>query len=368
MNIAMIIPRLDSIGGGEKFFLECLVRWQKTNDVTVYTTSLNEDLIKEFGIKAPIEIINPLIKNRGLNLMTLPFEMGRLSEQIGKHDIYNPHLFPTNLIKNHPSVWCPQEPPRMLYDLKEYIFTRKDLPFYKRILFRSFSPFITNINSKNTQSDEIVANSLFSKKYLEDVYKKDVGHVVYPGVDWERYNIKKGNENVLLVVNRLFPEKRVDLAIKSLQYLDDHVLWIVGNGSHKMILQKLVSDLGLEDRVKFWGYVNEEKLRNIYSECFCTIFTPLREPFGMVALESMAAGKPVIGCNEGGFTEIMENNKHGFLVDPEPEKIAEKISYLKENKDIYKKMSKNCLKTAKIYSWEKTSSDLLNILKSFKIK
>jgi glycosyltransferase involved in cell wall biosynthesis len=207
MNIAMIIPRLDSIGGGEKFFLECLVRWQKRNDVTVYTTSLNDDLIKEFGIRANVEIIKPVIKNKGLNLMTLPFEMGRLSEQIGKHDIYNPHLFPTNLIKNHPSVWCPQEPPRMIYDLKEYLLKREDIPLYKRLLFRYFSPFIKNINFKNTQSDEIVANSLFSKKYLEEVYKRDVGYVVYPGVDWERYTIKNGKENILLVVNRLFPEK-----------------------------------------------------------------------------------------------------------------------------------------------------------------
>lgn len=361
----MIIPRLESIGGGEKFFMECLLRWQNKNDITIYTTYLNENLIEEFGIKSDIEIIKPLIKNKGINLMTLPFEMGRLSDKIGNHEVYNPHLFPTNLIQNHPSVWFPHEPPRMLYDLKEYILKRKDLSLSKRSLFKSFSPFIRYINFKHTQSDEIVANSFYSKEYLEKVYKREVGHVVYPGVDWERYAIKRGNENILLVVNRLFPEKRVDLAIKALQYLEDHILWIVGTGTHEKKLQKLVLDLGLEKRVKFWGYVSEIKLREIYSECFCTIFTPLREPFGMVALESMAAGKPVIGCKEGGFTEIIENGNHGFLIDPEPEKIAEKIIYLRENEDVYKKMSENCIKTAKIYSWDKTSNELLTILESF---
>lgn len=360
----MIIPRLDSFGGGEKYFLECVGRWQDEHDITLYTTSLNEDLISEYKIKTDVEIIKPLIHNKGLSLMTLPLEMRKLSDKIGNHEVYNPHLFPTNLIKKHPTVWVPHEPPRMLYDLKNYTLERKDLSLSKKILFKYFSPLIKYVNLKYTQSDEIVANSLYSKKYLERVYKKQVNNVVYPGVDWERFIVKKGNKNILLVVNRLFPEKRVDLAIKSLKYLGDHVLWIVGTGPHEKILKKLVSDLDLEKRVFFWGHVNEDKLREIYAECFCTIFTPIREPFGMVALESMAAGKPVIGSNEGGFTEIMANKKHGFLVNPYPKIIAEKIGYLTENSEVYKKMSENCIKTAKYYSWDKMSQELLEILKS----
>jgi glycosyltransferase involved in cell wall biosynthesis len=365
MDIAMIIPKLDSIGGGEKFFMECLVRWQTKNDITIYTTSLNENLIEEFGIESDVKIIEPIVKNKGLNFMTLPFEMGKLSDKIGNHEVYNTHLFPTNLIKKHPNIWVPQEPPRMLYDLKKRILQREDLQLYKKALFWSFSPFIKYVNLNYTQTDEIVANSFYSKKYLEKVYKKEVGHVVYPGVDWERYNLKKGKENILLVVNRLFPEKRVDLAIKSLQYLENHVLWIVGTGSYENQLKKLVLDLGLKNRVKFWGNVNEQKLREIYSECFCTIFTPLREPFGMVALESMAAGKPVIGCKKGGFTEIVKNGTHGFLVEPNPEEIASKISYLYENLDEYEKMQYNCRSDSKFYSWENTATNLLEVLEKY---
>ena len=361
----MIIPRLDGHGGAEKFFLECAVRWQKKNDVTIYTTSFNKDLIKEYNIETEIKAIRPIIKNPSLNLMTLPLEMRLLSDKIGKHEIYNPHLFPTNLIKNHPSVGVPQEPPRMLYDLKKDIMARNDLNFYKKALFFSFSPLIKYINSNYTELDEIVANSLYSKNYIEKVYKREVNNVVYPGVDWKKFLPSQENKKIILSVNRLFPEKRVDIAIKTMKFLDDYSLWIVGEGNYKSNLEKLVFDLNLENKVKFLGNINEKKLIEVYSKCFCTIFTPLREPFGMVALESMAAGKPVIGCKEGGFTELMENNKHGFLVDPEPEKIAEKIIYLSKNEDVYKKMSENCIKTAKIYSWDKTSKELLTILESF---
>lgn len=365
MDIAMIIPRFETIGGGEKFFIECLMRWKKKNDITIYTTSLNENLIQEFNIDLDVKILNPLIKNKELNLMTLPFEIGKLSGKIGNHEVYNTHLFPTNLIKKQPVIWVPQEPPRMIYDLKNFIKKRQDLSLYKKILFSFFSPFIKYINHKNTNPDQIVANSFYSKKYLEKVYKREVEHVVYPGVDWKRYKINQGNENIILVVNRLFPEKRIDLAIKALSYLENYILWIVGTGPYEKILKKLILKLGLENRVKFWGQVSEKKLLELYSSCFCTIFTPLREPFGMVALESIAAGKPVIGCKIGGFTEIIQNNKHGFLVEPKPEKIAEKIIFLSKNDDIYHKMSKNCIKTAKIYSWDKTANELLNILKLF---
>lgn len=362
MNIGMIIPKLDSIGGGEKFFLECLSRWQMNNDVTVYTTSFNENLLKEFRINVNVELIKPIIKNPSLSLMTLPLEMKGLSKKIGKHDVYNPHLFPTNLIKNKPSVWYPHEPPRMLYDLKKYLMKRNDISLFKKILFYSYSDILKYINDHYTTVNEIVANSYYTKNYLENVYKKNINHVIYPGVDWENYKFKKGKENIILVVNRLFPEKRVDLAIKSMEFLKDYVLWIVGDGVYSETLKKLVLEMGLENRVKFWEKVSEKKLIELYSECFCTVFTPLREPFGMVALESMASGKPVIGCNNGGFTEIVKNGIHGFLIDPYPKKIAEKIIYLSENKDLYEKMCKECRMESQKYSWNSTSENLYNIL------
>lgn len=363
----MIIPRLNSIGGGEKFFLECAIRWQKKNDLTLYTTSLNEDIIKEFKIDSQVKIVDNGIKNKEMNWISLMYEMKKLSNKIGNHEIYNSHLFPSNILNIHPTVWIPQEPPRMFYDSKDYLLKKGNLPLFKKLSLSLFSPFIRYINLNYTRSDEIVANSFYSKKYLEKIYKREVKGVVYPGVDFERFKIKKGKDNVILVVSRLYPEKRIELAIKSLQYLKDHVLWIVGTGPYEQTLKKIVSSLGLEKRVKFWGNVKEVKLLGIYADCFCTIFTPLREPFGMVALESMAAGKPIIACKEGGFTEIMEDNKHGFLIDPEPQKIAEKVIYLTKNKDFYLKMSKNCINQSKMYSWDKTAKLLLNILKSVSI-
>jgi glycosyltransferase involved in cell wall biosynthesis len=364
MDIAVIIPQLEFIGGAEKFSIECMKRWQKKHDITLYSTSFNENFLKDFGLDINFiklkRFFRPLKRYKDLGIS---LEMRRMANQIDKHEIYNLHLFPANLIEKHPSIWFPHEPPRMLYDLNSFFFGSNYVKLHKKIIGRFYFPILRYINEKYTLVDEIVANSFYSKLYLEEVYKRKINNIIYPGVDWKAFKYKKGYPNVILTVNRLHPEKRVDLIIKSMPYLADYKLWIVGNGIHKQNLEMLTKNLNLEDRVKFFGVVKETKLKELYSQCFCTVYTPLREPFGMVALESMAAGKPIIGCNEGGFTEIVENKRNGFLIDPTPEKIAEKVIYLSKNLDIYKDISENCRNKSKKYSWDNTAKKLLRLFK-----
>jgi len=365
LDIAIVIPKLDSIGGGEKFLIECMKRWQKKHELTLYTTSLDKRLLKEYKLDINLTKLTKYVKNDRLELLTLPFEMKRLQNQIDGHEIYNFHSFPTNLVNKHPSIWIPQEPPRILYDLQPFFFKNPNTKFYKKLMGKIYFPILRYINERYTVVDEIIANSYYSKRYLENVYKQKVNSVIYPGVDWESFKYRKSFSNVILTVNRLHPEKRVDLAIKAMKHLDKQ-LWIIGDGFFRSNLEKLTEKLKLKDKVKFLGTVSESTLRNLYSKCFCIVYTPIREPFGMVALESMAAGKPVIGCDVGGFTEIIENGKHGFLIkDPNPKKIAEKIIYLSNNQDIYDSMCKNCRKKSKEYSWEKTANQLLKVFKNY---
>ncbi|MGC9516358.1 MAG: glycosyltransferase [Methanomicrobiales archaeon] len=364
MDIACIIPKLNTIGGGEKFLIECIKRWQKKNEITLYTTSLDQKIIDEYSLEIQVKLLDTFFStNSKKGFLTLPLEIRRFKNQINDHEIYNPHLFPTNLIDIHPSIWYPHEPPRVLYDLNQFFFKRKDINLSEKLLGRFYFPILRFMNENYTKIDNIVANSHFSKVYLEKVYKKDINNVVYPGVDTKNFNYSKKFNNVLLTVNRLFPEKRVDLSIKAMQYIDDFELWIVGEGSFKTYLKKLSEKLEVSDRVKFCGFVDEKELFRIYAKCFCTLYTPLREPFGMVALESMAAGKPLIACKDGGFTEIVQNGIHGFLVDNNPKIIAEKVNYLINNIDLYNNMCKACRKDSKKYSWDSTSNKLLNLFK-----
>lgn len=171
----------------------------------------------------------------------------------------------------------------------------------------------------------------------------------------------------IVVVSRLYYEKRIDIAIKTLSYLDDsYTLEIIGKGPYFTELNKLTRKLNLTKRVKFLNFVSNADLIRKYQEALCVIFTPYREPFGMVVLESMAAGTPLIGCNGcGGYTEIIEKGYNGYLVDFNPKSIAEKIKYLSENQEIYDEISDNCRDTAKKYTWKKTANETMQVFKEY---
>lgn len=93
---------------------------------------------------------------------------------------------------------------------------------------------------------------------------------------------------------------------------------------------------------------------------------PHKEPFGIVALESMTAGTPVIGLkNGGGYSEIIEDGKTGFLIGFDPKVIAQKIQFLQNDKENYRRMVKNCKKSANNYTWDITAQNAFNVFKAY---
>lgn len=366
MDIGIIIPSLKNYGGSQKFMLECVNLWHKNNDITLYTCNFDNRIIENYDFDFDINILNtPIFPRNDQFHQFFPLIMKKLKKQVKMHEIYNTHVFPSFFIDKSPMVYCPQEPLRICYDLKDFTMKREDIPLHIKFSFQFYIPFLKWMDKKNAKFDQVVANSYFSKKQLEDVYGVETS-VIYPGVDYEKFK-NKDCEDYILVVNRIDPAKRIEIAIYTMKYLSQMKMKIIGTGSPIVIknLKNLVKELKLEDRIEFIENVTENELIEAYSKCFCTIFTPFREPFGMVALESMAAGKPVIGCNVGGFTEIVEDNKHGFLVEPDPKIISEKIKFLIDNPEIYKKMSKECLKQSSNFTWKKTANQLMNLFKNY---
>lgn len=366
MDIGVIIPSLKSYGGAQKCVLECINLWQKYNDITLYTCNYDERITENYKLDIDIKILNTKLFPRNDHYhQFFPLSMKYLHKQVGDHDIFNPHIFPSFFIHKNPSVYYPQEPLRIAYDLFDFTMQREDISNYVKFSLKLYMPFLKYLDKKNAKFDSIVANSHFSKKYLEDTYKKECD-VVYLGVDFENFK-NSDSENFILFVSRFDSAKRIEIPILTMRYLNSFKMKIVGKGSEFTTnkLKELVKKLKLTDKIEFIEDINESKLIELYSKCFCTIFTPLREPFGMVALESMAAGKPVIGCNEGGFTEVIENGKHGFLTDPNPKILADKIRFLKDNPEIYKKMSKECEKQASKFTWQKTADGLMDIFKEY---
>src|SRR5205085_993127 len=93
-------------------------------------------------------------------------------------------------------------------------------------------------------------------------------------------------------------------------------------------LEELRSIAGADPRIEFRISPTDEELRRLYAQCYALLFTPFNEDLGIVPLEAMAFGKPVIAVNRGGPCEIIEHGVNGYLETPDPEAFASRVEQL----------------------------------------
>ena len=165
--------------------------------------------------------------------------------------------------------------------------------------------------------DEMIAISSAVKDRIKKYYGRE-SEVIHPPVNTERFKIQdlRFKKNYFLIVSRLVPYKRVDLAIKAFNKLKLPLV-IVGTGSEEWKLK-----LGSKKNIKFLGEVSERKLTELYAGAKALIM-PQEEDFGLVAVEAQAAGTPVIAYKKGGAKDTVIAGKTGVFFDEQtPENLA----------------------------------------------
>lgn len=172
------------------------------------------------------------------------------------------------------------------------------------------------------------------------------------------------SEPYIFFPSRLEPTlKRQPLLIEAMRFVKSPVVALIaGKGRQESKLQDLVAKFGLEHRVRLLGETTEEELLAYYAHCLAVFFGPYNEDYGYVTLEAMLAAKPVITCmDSGGPLEFVVDRETGFIVNPEPEAVAEAMDYLYANPV---KASRMGLAGKKRYeemniSWENVVENLL---------
>lgn len=138
-----------------------------------------------------------------------------------------------------------------------------------------------------------------------------------------------------------------------LQKHPDAILMIVGgDGGHKRELNDLVVDLGLKDRVRFTGFVDERVRDSLVREAEVYVIPSLVEPFGLVALEAMSMGKAIVSTRIDGLGEILEDGVTATLVEPaDPGQLAAGVNGLLDDPAAARRMSENALQAVSRYDW-----------------
>ena len=134
----------------------------------------------------------------------------------------------------------------------------------------------------------------------------------------------------MLLVTRLEPVKRVDLAIRALAHVPPPTrLVVAGDGTARGALERLVAELGLGARVSLVGRVPDEALLDLYAGARGVLFAPYDEDYGYVTLEAFLARKPVVTATDsGGTLEFVADGVNGFVAAPEPEALAAAVARL----------------------------------------
>ena len=191
-------------------------------------------------------------------------------------------------------------PMRYIWDRQEDYFAKKATQF----------PF-SFINSKLRKWDELssfhvhhfIAISQFVEKRIEKYYNRKA-EVIYPFIETSRFHKEERIGDYYLVVSAFAPYKRIDLAIQACNYLK-LPLKIIGEGQEESRLKKLAGKT-----VEFLGWQPDEIVRRYLSGCKALLFCGI-EDFGLVPLEAMASGRPVIAFGAGGALETIVAGETG---------------------------------------------------------
>jgi len=268
-----------------------------------------------------------------------------------------------------PSVLYLHHPKREAYEPARYLTGG----FYAEgpLLFRAYkavsrslhaldNALIGHVSKANCQGASLVqTNSYYTREYIYKVYGV-LAQVNYPGIDCEIFRpLGLDRENFVLSVGGIEETKGFGLIVHALSLLPlpSRPSFVLVAGRRQRRIYDELTELAREKQVDLSIHekIDDEHLVRLYNQARMVIFVPLMEPLGLVPLESMACGTPVIGVREGGVRETIVHEHTGLLIDRDVNQLAQAVRRLMESKELFEHLSRNAPTYIRdLWNWDRS--------------
>ncbi|MBS3070737.1 glycosyltransferase family 4 protein [Candidatus Pacearchaeota archaeon] len=345
MRIAFVNDTFIEGNGVSTVIYELARRLGKIHDVFIIAPEIDmpEDNFKIIKIKG-----RKLLSSNSLNdsIQYFPNLIRLRKEILNLHKKYNFDIFNVHHSSLNPAFFSLPS-----------VITWHGSPFSKNI-FRVYLNKAILLTLRKKPVSLVISD--YMKENLSKIIHRDKIKVVYNGVS-EEFNPKKKDKKFMLFVGRLENHKSVHELIRLSKEIN-FPIYIVGSGPLEPKLKNYAKLINA-DKVSFLGKISKKELIKNYQECSFFISASKWEGFGLIFIEAAACRKPSIGYKRGSISEVILNEKTGFLVD-NYDNLKEKAVLLINNKKLREKMGKEALRYSKKFSWENSAKEYEKIFKS----
>jgi glycosyltransferase involved in cell wall biosynthesis len=240
-----------------------------------------------------------------------------------------------------------------------------------RLLKKKMSFLLKPFSILINKSDRVTAISAHTAAELAGVVRMPIEIIPFSAA-MGRSEGRSSDKKEIIFVGRLVTRKGVKYLIEAFHQVRKsipHHLIIIGDGPERGQLEEQVMNLGLNDRVRFTGTISEDALNQHYRSCSFLVLPAVydrkgdTEGLGVVLLESMSCGKPVIASNVGGITDIVVDKRNGFLVPPaDPRALAMAIVKMAQDHKLRSALGRAARKTVDVkFNWDRITGDLIKL-------
>ncbi|MCD4669428.1 MAG: glycosyltransferase [Actinomycetia bacterium] len=371
-KIAIYYPWIYLKGGAERLVLNIATR--SRHDWTIFTNHYDrENTFPEFRDLNPTELSRVSVSrkyanvgNAALTIMTQKVDLSSfdllviMSEGAGDYFVLRNHDLPV--------ICLCLTPLKVIHDpySKQRYLEENRSAFLKYTISSSIFNAFDRMAWKHYKKIICISNEVKNRVLKAGLATEDKITVLYPGVDFENINPIAKFYKYFLIPGRIMWQKNLELGIEAFKKFQE----IGGDKKFKLVIAGMVDDKSvpyyrkLRDLAKDYKNIEfvenptDNQLFDLYRKCYSVIFTSLNEDWGIVPLEAMAFGKPVISVNKGGPRESIVDGETGFLVEPNVNSFVEKMMKLSRDLNLTKQLGEKGIKHVTLFSLSKFINSL----------